>query len=148
MSVATSRATIADAVEMATQMRAEDAAEVWTLNRMTPFEALESSLSLSGSQSWTLRRDGKIMAIWGIVDVSLLAGIALPWALTTGEVDRHPRDFLRASREAVRLLRQRYAVSMNRVDARYGKALRWAAKLGFEVQEPKEGYCLITLRGD
>jgi hypothetical protein len=141
------RATLEDAVEMAPRMRSEDAAEVWSLSRQTPFEALSASLDLSGSQAWTVRVNGKIMAMWGIVDVSMVSGVAVPWLLTTAEVDRHPKKFLRACREAIVFLRRHYTLSMNRVDVRYGKALRWARRIGFEVESPSNDFCTITLRG-
>lgn len=148
MSAVTSRATLEDAIEMAPLMRREDLDEVWELSRQTGFEALVGSIDLSGSQAWTVRVNGKIMAMWGIVDVSIIGGIALPWALTTPEVDRHPKEFMRACREAVAFLRRHYTISINRVDARYEKALRWARRLGFEVQAPIKGACHIMLRGE
>jgi hypothetical protein len=151
MSVVTSRATLSDAAEMAAHMRPEDVAEVWAEGRRTPYEALEMSLSLSGSQAWTVRHDGKILAMWGAAPIDLISGVAVVWLLTTDEVDRHPRSFMRATREAVRWLRDKYSISVNRIDARYLRAVRWARRAGFEVGEAMtlDGYTFhpITLRG-
>jgi hypothetical protein len=150
--VETRRARLADAAEMAPFMREEDAAEVLAEAGHTPYEALAYALALSGSQAWTVRVDKKIMAMWGVVPVDLLSGVGVPWLLTTYEVERHPKIFMRASREAVRWIRKRYNFAFNRIDARYEKALRWAKRIGFETFGPEtaDGYTFhaIVLRGD
>lgn len=149
MSAETSQATLRDAAEMAPHMRREDADEVWAEARMAPYEALVWSLGLSGSDAWTVRVRGKIMAMWGVVPVNLLGGEVVPWLLTTYEVERHPREFMRAARAAVNDLKK-FRLAHNRVDARYEKALRWAGRIGFEVgpQLEEHGYKFheITLR--
>lgn len=151
INLTTRRATMLDVVEILPSLRREDLAEVEAEGYAPMRKSLEMSLAMSGSQAWTVRRDGKIMAMWGVVEVNLLGGVAVPWALTTTEVDRHPKDFLRETLLSVRRLRSQYALLWNRVDARYTKALRWAKRAGFEVGSPItfKGYtfCLITMRG-
>lgn len=150
MSVVIDRASMADVAEMAPQMRMGDINEA-RAEGFEPYAALEMSFALSGSQAWTVRREGKIMAMWGIVQIDLLNGVAVPWLLTTYEVDLHPKDFFKASREVLARLRGRYSLLWNRIDARYDKALRWARRVGFEVGPPVEAkgykFCLITMRG-
>ena len=147
MEVSQRRATRQDAAEMAPHVRVEDAAEVWGADGQTPYEALEWGILASGPEAWTVRFDGKIAAMWGVAPVSLISGMAVPWLLTTSEVDRHPRTFIRCCREALYDLRSRYATLMNRVDARYTKALRWAARMGFEVTGPEcqRGFTFYTI---
>lgn len=145
------RARLADAEEMAPLMRAEEVAEVYAAFGDSPREALEVSIRISDAR--TARLDGKIVGIFGVMPINLLDGVVSPWLLTTGEVDKHPRPFLRACREVITEYRARYALMENMVDARYAKSLRWAKWLGFEVGAPEpygfEGrdFCKITMKG-
>ena len=147
MEVSQKRATRQDAAEMAPRMRPEDAAEVLAADGHTPYEALEWALFASGPEAWTFRLNGKIAAMWGAVPVSLLSGMAVPWLLTTDEIDKHPKTFIRCCREALIYLSRRYPTLINRVDVRYEKALRWARRMGFEVLSPEcqHGYTFCTI---
>lgn len=60
-------------------------------------------------------------------------GIAIPWLLTTTTVDRYPLAFWRASKHVIAQLREVFPFLVQQVDGRYSQALRWAARLGFEV---------------
>jgi hypothetical protein len=147
------KATFRDADELAPIMRKEDMAEVAAADGFTAQDALETALGMS-KEAWTARVHGEVMAIFGVADMNVLTGYAVPWALTSPVVDRYPKEFYYHSKRVVRIWRSRYAFLFNMIDARYEKALRWAKKIGFEVGEPqpfgKAGlpFCLITMRGD
>lgn len=146
------RSRLADAAEMAPEMRIEEMLEVRASAGFAPQEALEAGIRCS--DAWTVRANGKIMAIYGVFTLNLLTGMAIPWVLTTGLVDRHPKIFYKLSREVVAVMRSKHGMLVNMVDARYAKALRWVRRLGFEVHPPEPfgfagmPFCRITMRGN
>lgn len=149
------QATLEHAVALAPSLREEDAAEILASSGHTPLEAL--TLSVQGSEeAYALLLDGEVAALWGVAALRRsILGPPVAWSvwLLGGELlRRHRQTFVRLSREVVAVLRARYAVLFNFVDARYVGALRWAAWLGFEVGPPEAfgvaglPFCLITLR--
>lgn len=135
---------------IAARMRAADAAECWRGYRNTPEVALRESLACSSS-AWVAYVDGEPAAMWGLVPVSAASGIAAPWLLTTDVVERIPLTFVRQSLAYVRRAQDVFPMLVNFVDARYTRALRWAAALGFTIARPEplgpdgELFCRITL---
>jgi hypothetical protein len=69
----------------------------------------------------------------------MLGGNALGivWLLTTGAVERHKRAFWAASKAVIPTLLERYPSLSAAIDARYDRALRWAARLGGDVRAAK-----------
>ncbi len=116
-------------------MRPEDAAEVMASDGVSPVEAIIQSWAAS-QEAWTVRMNGEPAAMYGASVHpfgSELAPVAVAWLLTTPVVDRHPVLFVRESKRIVRDLYRRYGDLINYVDARYGKSLRWADCIGFEI---------------
>jgi hypothetical protein len=144
-------ATAADAHELAPRMRAADAAEVLASGGYAPLDALLEGLLFS-SEAYAARFNGELVALFGIVPGP--ADEAYPWLLTSAAVERHRGAFLRASRAVIEDWTARFPVLVQQVDARYAAALRWAARIGFEVAEPAPfgqaglPFCRITLRRD
>ena len=117
-------------LDVTARMRVADRQEVLASGGFTPEQALRESLKVS-VLARTLRIAGEVAAIFG---VALIDEGAVPWALTTTTVDRHPREFWRASVEILAELRRAFPMVMvQRVDARYDAALRWLERLGFTV---------------
>jgi hypothetical protein len=125
-------ATLAHAEALAPHLRAEDAAECAAALGTAPLEALRASLAASRLASAVLF-DGTVSALCGVADTDVQR-VGCVWALTGQAVDAHPRAFWRLSRDAVADYLQAYDVLFNFVDARYTRALRWVAALGFSVQ--------------
>lgn len=128
------QATLSDAAEMAPHMRRADADEVFASGGYSPQAALEDAILMSGGNAWTVRLDGEIMGIWGVVVKSVLTGEVIPWLLTSSVVDRHPKTFYKICKNAVWALRHMYDSMENRIDARHEMAIRWAKRLGFRVE--------------
>lgn len=125
-------ATQKDALHLAAAMRAADAAECVAIG-CTPLEGVVESMKRS-LFSHTVEFDGQPAAIWGVVqDVGHL-DVGMVWVLTSNVVDRHHNRFWRTSVRVLRGLASVRPVLFNFIDARYEKALRWAARLGFEIQ--------------
>ena len=119
------------------KMRPEDAAEVLASDGLSPVESIIQSWA-SSRETWTVRLNGEVAAMYGVALTpygTALTPVAVAWLLTTTAVDRHPVTFFKESKRIVKELAERYGVLTNFVDARYGKALNWARRLGFDVQQ-------------
>lgn len=116
--------------EIAETMREGDRAECapWP----TPLDALRWSVEQSEAAFVALYR-GRPMAAWGVRSWGVATGSAALWLLTTSEVERHPRVFLRACRAWLHEYRTVYAALYARVGADYPRAVRWLRREGFEV---------------
>jgi hypothetical protein len=132
-------ATLEHALALAPRMRADDAAEVCASHDMTPLEALRSGLERSQPHAWAGFIDGELAAMFGLSRAPFLATSVCPWLLTSDVVERHPRAFWIACREVVRQWVTTHHELEQWVDARYTRALRWARRLGFQV-EPAEPF--------
>jgi hypothetical protein len=119
--------------ELGQRMRLADALECARSGGYLPHAAALLSLRAS-AEAWAVLVDGKVLGLWGIVEVERGAGVA--WALTTGEVETHAMSFWRLSKAVVAEMRTRWPLLWNYVDADYPAALRWLARLGFDVAPP------------
>lgn len=117
---------------IAEHMRAEDVAEVMAMGGYTPREALDHSLSQHGS-TWTAMFDGEPAAIFGVIPVSILGGIAIAWLLGTDVLVKHWRAFAKRSRAVVAELHTRYPVLANAAHVNSNLSLRWLRWLGARV---------------
>lgn len=123
-------ATPEDAAELAARMRGEDAREVAALG-MTPQQALDHALEGSAIAT-TVRTDSGVLAMYGVVDRSVLGGDGLLWCLGSDEMPRRARDIMFWSPRIVASLQERYASLDCAVDTRYKQAVRWVERLGFK----------------
>lgn len=137
------RATAGHGAELVANMRRECVADVEALGS-TPREAVMRGLALS--EAWAVLFSGRVAAIFGV------SGTAGFWVLTTPEVVRHPRAFLKASRAAAQLLLEDRERLENFVPAAFAESVRWLEWLGAEVGEPVprgpygKPYCSVVLR--
>ncbi len=117
---------------MAPIMRAQDRDEVWAAAAVGPLEGLE--ISLAGSlQAWTWLVEGRPVCMFGVGCQSLLGGTGIPWLLSSDLVGRHWMPMLRFYRPFLAEMSALFPVLTNWVDARYRKAIRWLAWMGFEL---------------
>lgn len=114
-------------------MRAEDMLEVAAASGWDPFEALQGSIARSVC-AFALELGGELAGIFGVSHGPVLAGYDVVWMLTGRAVDRHRRAFWRESVRVMRILLERWPVLANAIDARHASSLRWAQRLGAEIQ--------------
>lgn len=127
-----------DAVELAATMRAEDRAEIEAYSGREPLEVLVDGFA-SSSEVHTARYDGAVMAMWGVVPGPpklLTARVGTGWLLSSELVDQHPVAFWRACKVVIEELLERWDLLLNVIDCRHQKALRWARRLGFQLEAP------------
>lgn len=137
---------------VASRMRIMDREEVRASGGFDPESALVSALAHSEFARVAYIR-GEVAAMFGVARVPCMHA-AIPWLLTTDTVDRYPLTFYRASKIVFKELRQAYPDLVQYVDARYGSAMSFVRRLGFDVAEKsmpfgKQGkpFHRIALRG-
>lgn len=136
---------------IAKRMRKSDADEVMAASGKSPGAALVYTLRKS-TKAWTALVDGRPEVMFGVVDISILAGVGAPWLLGTDAVEKHYVAFLRQSVWFRSQLLSDYSVLKNFVDVRNKASIRWLKWLGFSFHDPFEyrGYTfrLFELRSD
>jgi hypothetical protein len=132
-------ATAALARELAPRMRPAEVDEVRASGRHTPLGALLAGLEASSIAHAALF-DGKVACMWGVVPMrwsALVGRIGAVWLLTSDLVERHPKAFWRGCRAELPRLFESCDMLVNAIDARHDKAVRWARRLGFPLEEPQ-----------
>ena len=130
-------ATHDDAAELAVTIRESDRLEVEATSGRGPLAVLLDGLELS-SQAWTVLAENQVMCMWGVVDRPSMLGerIGAAWMLTAQCIEQYPKEFYRACKLVLPELLDDYDVLINWIDCRHEKALRWATRLGFQLDEP------------
>lgn len=134
-----------DVLDLADNMRAAEADEVWASNGWTPLEALTQSLknSVHTLSIWNcVGSHRRIVGICGLVVRQFLADKALVWMLTSNEIDGcSAREYLKFSKIIIGVWLERFGTLYNFVDARHIKSIRWIKACGGHIFEPsKYGY--------
>ena len=123
---------------VAANMRARDIAEIKSGWSLEPEEAILAAVRNSPSEAATLFYGLEILAIFGLVQLSILGESAQVWCFGTTAIDRYPLTFARASRRVLSALHRHARVLTNVVDASDIRALRWLKFLGATyVLEPE-----------
>jgi hypothetical protein len=124
-----------DIIAVGPRLRGADVAELAAFPGLEPALAMMDAFD-SSSSAWTLEVFGRPEAMFGVCPASAVHGVGVPWFLGTPALDSIPFPMVRLGRSVVKLMLQTYPTLRNVVDARYGKALRWAQLIGFELGEP------------
>ena len=133
-------ATPAHVDELVATMRREDVEECAALG-LSPREAVERSAMVS-EFSVTVLFDGEVAAMSGVRTIASETALGPPvsgvfWILTGEPCARHPRAFLKHSRELVAGYLRYCPHLFNYIDARHKPALRMAKWMGFNLGAPK-----------
>lgn len=121
------------ALEVAADMRQADVDEAWAANRMTPDQAVLSSMEISGDPKVGLT-NGQPVVIFGVGVWSVLSLRGIPWLLGTDDLLLDARHYLRESRTYMLETRSKYKRLENYVDARNKEAVRWLRWLDFTME--------------
>lgn len=120
---------------LANTMRAVDVLECTAMGH-TPKEALRSGLRTS-SEAWTVKHDGKPIAMLGLRVTSALGGTGIPWMLGSEEIYRHPREMIRWGEQVLGRWLDSTPHLSNLVSRSNTPAIRmlrrWGAEIGREV---------------
>lgn len=116
-------------------LKQADIDEIYAASHSTPEEALTSCLEDS-VYCWTVS-SGVPFMIFGIGATSLLDDKACVFMLSSKDVEKIKKRFLKGSREFVDIMLGIYPKLFNFVDARHTKSIAWLTYLGAELQEAK-----------
>lgn len=127
-----------DLLDLAADIRPEDAAEIDAATGLPPYEAVRLSVSASDA-AYAVRLDGRLIAIFGIYAESIIEETAIIWALGTRQVIPNWRTFARWSRPGLLSLADEMpwvTTLQNCVHAPHATAIRWLGWLGADFGEP------------
>jgi hypothetical protein len=117
------------------RLRDEDAEEILAMG-FSPRAAVEYSIaSIDAGLGFAFMHEGEPWAVMGIAR-GARAGTGIVGLFGTRLVDEHKVYFHRETRRILEMCRPRYELLENWVDARYGRSLRWLARIGFTVTPP------------
>lgn len=123
---------------LAPRMRGVEVDEIRASGNHSPLSALLQGLQRSSIAHAALF-DGQVACMWGVVPLrtsALVGRIGAVWLLTSDLVERHPKAFWRGCRAELPRLFESFDMLVNAIDARHDKAVRWARRLGFPLEEP------------
>ena len=120
---------------VATNMRQADVDEVKAFGR-EPLESLTTGVRLS-DLSMCLEIDGDICCILGLVKVSMVNSIGVPWMLGTHAIMDHKREFMKQSQIVLQHVLAESNELYNYVHDQNRVSIRWLKWLGFTIEEPQ-----------
>lgn len=139
-------ATLEHVERMAPNMRQADVEEIEASSGLDPYSALRRGMACS-SHVWTGTVDGEPACMFGVVPVSMMSSVGVPWMLGTPLVEEHATAFLRRNKRYVKQMTAAYNYLVNYVDDRNVKAIEWLKWLGFTMSEPQQfGYKRMPFR--
>lgn len=125
-----------DAETLAANLRPQDRDEVEALRGADGvLPAIREGVALS-TMCWTAEADGDLVAIFGMVPVTLLGDTGVPWFLGTPMVDRCAGSLMRAAPAYIARMLAAYPRLFNIVDSRNAKACRYLRRAGFVLGPP------------
>lgn len=131
-------ATAGHVEQMAPHVRECDRREIWAQLHLEPREALMLSISEYGDETRACLLDGKVVAIFGVVNVSpdndTRAGVL--WMIGTDDIYDHVDLFHEHTAQWLEHYRSRFQYIANWVDSRNTAAVKWIESVGFEVHDP------------
>lgn len=133
-------ANIGHIMQIAPYVRQCDRDEVWAQTHLDVAEALEMALGQSPETTFSCHLDGKVVAIFGVVedvalsDTTSRAGIL--WMLATNDIYEHVGLFHEHTAAWLEYYRGQFDYIANWVDARNTAAVKWIAQVGFTVHDP------------
>lgn len=120
--------------QMKRRLRQSDELEVGAACGQTADWGLQRSYEMSEA-AWVGLIDGVPACAFGVVRTSLLSSVGVPWLLATPEFEEQGLEIVRLSKTYSNLMRGKFRLLMNYVDARQEKSIRWLRWLGFTLEE-------------
>lgn len=130
------RTTAEDVYVLAENIREEDKNEIWKAAHVFPLEAIKDSVRQS-LFSFSYRSGDDLLFIWGLKRPIQIAPIGIIWMLTANAVEKHKKEFVKASYDVQKLAEKDHVMLFQYVDAEYKRALRWLKWLGYTIYPAK-----------
>lgn len=127
---------IEDVFELADNLRMDDISEIWKSHHKTPEAALLDGFTNS-IICFTIERNERAIAMFGIIPLTILGNTATIWLLASPELEKVQRAFLKHSRQFINMMLGYYPILINYVDVENRQSLKWLSWLGAKIEEPK-----------
>lgn len=114
--------------------RQADINEFYAASRSTPTEAMRDGLRVS-SFAWSAFINNEPVAMFGVAPLSTLSGVGVPWLVSTRNIDKYKKEFLRPCKRYVDLMLSVFPELENYVAADNVRAISWLKYLGFSFDE-------------
>lgn len=98
-------------------------------------ETMHRSLTNS-SRVWVGMKDGKILALWGLIPPTLLSDVAYLWMFHTEHLQEHVFVFVRHSQRAMEQILAEYPTVVGHCARDNTRAQQWLRWLGAEFGDP------------
>jgi hypothetical protein len=128
-------ATKQDAEYLKDKLKSSDVDEIWASHHYTPEQGLREALEKS-IFALTIQ-NGNPIAMFGIVPDSILGNSASVWFLSSTDLYKIRKRFLRNNKKFIKLMQEFYPTLYNYVDARNVKTIEWLKFCGAKFSEPK-----------
>ena len=122
---------IGDVFELAQNLRESDKREVWRSHHHTPEDALLKGLTNSTS-CFTVERNEKPIAMFGVAPENLLSSEAHVWLLASPELGKIKKAFLMNSPKFIHMMLDQYPLIYNWVDIENDDSINWLTWCGAE----------------
>ena len=99
----------------------------------------------NSSRVWMGKKDGQVLAAWGLVPPSLMSDIAYLWLFTTPHLRGHEFIFIRYSQRAIREMLEEFPVIVGHTRINNRKAIQWLRWLGAKYGEPQGDFLPFTI---
>lgn len=128
------RSTKSDVEYLKNHLKQSDIDEIFASNNLTPEEALKDGLKNS-IFCCTVLNDNPIM-IFGVVPETILGNKGIVWMLSSSELMKIQRRFLRHSRYFIDMMLEYYAYLYNYIDSRSKESIAWLEFCGAVIEKP------------
>lgn len=125
-----------DIERFAGNLRAADISEIWAAHRREPDEAVRMCVE-DAMFSCVVYVAKQPAAIFGINPKNILGREATIWMLSTDELEKIGRRFVRHSRRYIDIMLDFYPYLFNYVDARNSISIKWLRWCGARIMEAK-----------
>jgi hypothetical protein len=120
---------------LAPNLAKADLAELWAMERRDPVTSMMSAWR-RGRETWALLSDDTVVAMYGVIDVSLVSDGGRPWNFSCQDVGKYAKSFIKESVRIEKEWADKYSFLTNYVDSRHTKAVRWIKWLGYTLDNP------------
>ena len=129
-------ATEEDALRIAHKLRDVDRMEMWSAYRVIPEKGALGSLRGS-DRAFTVTLEGKPIAIFGVMTLSLVGRRGTIWLLGTDDIDQICITFGRYTKAFVQSFLSEWDTLENWVHEKNRRSIGWLKMAGFEVSDAK-----------
>ena len=138
-----------DALSLSDRLREHDLLEVQSMGK-TPLQSLMSAFELIDSEVYSIIeikfkeekgnvvfKESKVIAMFGVNQCPHLSNYGVAWMLSSCDLEKYSKPFLRYCRKWIQKIQQKYEVLYNLVHCQNAQGIRWLQWCGFDIKTSK-----------